>query len=139
VSSSDLGKIVWSVVRQGLTGENDRVRDELQTAAESKMIVLGFDTVGQAVQSVDVSTLVVEDDYHTHGSFGETDGALMFSPHVEVSELIDDAVDLIVETVLAKDPNVVLLKSDKRTKFEKVALIVRDARPGGTAVPKYDC
>jgi hypothetical protein len=136
VSSSDLGKIVWSVVKQVLTGESDRARDERQAAAESKMIVLGFDPVGRAVQSVDVSTLFVEDDYHVHGSIRETDGALVLSPHVDVSEVIDDAVDLIVERVRAKGPHVVFLKSDTTTKFQKIALIVRDEQPEGTGVPK---
>ncbi len=132
VSSSDLGKIVWSVVKQVLAGENDRALDELQAAAESKTIVIGFDAVGRAVQSVGVSsTLFVEDDYHVRGSVRETDGALVLSPHVDVSEVIDDAVDHIVEKVLAKGGNVVFLESNTMTKFQKIALIVRDGQPRG--------
>ncbi|MGA7304750.1 MAG: hypothetical protein WBW88_07735, partial [Rhodothermales bacterium] len=131
VSSSDLGKIVWSVVKQVLAGENDRALDELQAAAESKTIVIGFDAVGRAVQSVGASTLFVEDDYHVRGSVRETDGALVLSPHVDVSDVIDDAVDHIVEKVLAKGGNVVFLESNTMTKFQKIALIVRDGQQGG--------
>lgn len=136
VSSSDLGKIVWSVASQVLTGESDRTRNEHQAPAESKMIVLGFDAVGRTVQSVDVSTLFVEDDHHVRGGISKTDGALVLSPHVDVSEVIDDTVDLIVERVRAKAPNVVFLRSDTRTKFQKIALIVRNEQPRRTGVLK---
>ena len=127
VSTSDLGKIVWSVVKKALAGSNDRALDELQAAAETKTIVIGFDAVGRAVQSVSVSSsLFVEDDYHVRGSVRETDGALVLSPHVDVSEVIDDAVDHIVEKVLSRGGNVVFLESNTMTKFQKIALIVRD-------------
>jgi Bacterial archaeo-eukaryotic release factor family 3 len=128
VSTSDLGKIVWSVVKKALAGSNDRALDELQAAAETKTIVIGFDAVGRAVQSGIVSSsLFVEEDYHLRGSIREADGALVLSPHVDVSDVIDDAVDLIVEKVLSQGGNVVFLESNTMTKFQKIALIVRGA------------
>jgi len=127
VSPADLGKVVWSVVKQVLAGANDRALDELQAAAETKTIMIGFDAVSQAVQTEGGgSSLFVEDDYHIKGSIRETEGALVLSPHVDLSEVIDDAVDHIVEKVLAKGGNVVFLESDTMTKFQKIALVVRD-------------
>ena len=124
VSSSDLGKIVWSVVKQVLAGANDRALEQLQAAADSKTIMIGLDAVSRAVKAADASSLFVEEDYHIRGSIRETEGALVLSPHVDLSEVIDDAVDLIVERVLAKGGNVVFLESDTMTKFQKIALIV---------------
>lgn len=127
VDAEDLGKIVWPVVKQILAGANARALNELQTAAETNRIVVGFDAVGQSVRTTDSSSLFVEEDYHVTGSIRETEDGLVVSPHVDVSEVIDDAVDLIVEKVLAKGGHVVFLESDSMTEYQQIALILHDA------------
>ena len=122
-SSRDLGRIVWPVVKQALAGANDHAIHELEEAADAKKIIMGFDAVGRSVESDAVSSLFVEEDYHVKGSIRKTEDALVLSPEVDVMEVIDDAVDVIIERVLEKGGDVVFLDSGSMIKFQRIALM----------------
>jgi hypothetical protein len=123
-SPHDLGKIVWPVVREAISGANKNAMDYLLTAAKTKKIVSGIEAVGQAAETETGSSLYVEDDYHVKGSIVKTDHSLVFSTHVNIWEVLDDVVDVIIEKVLQMGGNVIFLNSGSLAKLDRIALIL---------------
>lgn len=122
-SLHDLGKIVWSVVKQAMAGTRRKAMLELATAESSRNIVSGIEAVGHLAGSVAGGTLFVEEDYRVKGGIRETDHLLIGSEAVDIREAFDDAVDVIIEKVLDKDGNVVFLQNGALTKLQRIAFI----------------
>jgi hypothetical protein len=125
-SSHDLGMIVWPVVKEVIAGVNKNAMRDLATADKVKKVVSGINAVGQLVETETGSTLYVEEDFHVKGSICKSDHSLIISKHVNLLEVIDDVVDIIIETVLKMGGTVIFLTSGSLKKFEKIALILRD-------------
>jgi hypothetical protein len=49
------------------------------------------------------------------------------SPPAEVHEILDDAVERVIKTVLEKDGEVIITENGVLDKFEKIALLLRYA------------
>jgi hypothetical protein len=122
-SSRDLGRIAWPVVKQALAGTTHHAIIGLEKAAKAGKIVIGLDAVGRSISSAAVSSLFVEEDYHVKGSIRKIEETLVLSPQVDVREVLDDAVDVIVDRVLDSGGNVVFLDSASMTRFQRIALI----------------
>ena len=122
-STHDLGKIVWPVVKDAISGAKKNAMRDLAAAAEAKKVVSGIDAVGQLMETEAGSTLYVEEDYHVKGSISKTHHSLIISKHVNIWEVIDDVVDLIIEQVLKMGGTVIFMNSGSLTKLERIALI----------------
>jgi len=121
-SEHDLGKITWSIVKTALAGAVKNAIYDLM-AVDGRKRFFGIDAVAKAAQKESGSILFVEEDYHIKGSLRETDRSVVLSSYVDVTEVFDDAVDVIVEKVLKMDGNVVFLDSGSLVKFQRIALI----------------
>jgi hypothetical protein len=122
-SPHDLGKIVWPVVKDSLAGINKNALGKLAIAVRLKKIISGIDAVGRSVETETGSTLYVEEDYHVKGSLHKFNQSIIISKHVDISEVIDDVVDLIIEKVLRTDGTVIFLNSGTLANLGKIALI----------------
>ena len=65
------------------------------------------------------ATLLVEEDYRMKGRLGGTSESPVISPDVDVRDVMDDAVDAVIEKVLASGGNVLFtpggsLRDEKR-------------------------
>ncbi|MFH1754505.1 MAG: hypothetical protein ABIA59_02270, partial [Candidatus Latescibacterota bacterium] len=125
-SPHDLGKIVWPIVKEILAGTLEKAMHDLETAESSQKVAFGIEAVGHLSGSGVGGTLFVEDNYHVKGSISKTDHSLIMSEDLDIQEVIDDAVDTIIEKVLQKDGNVVFLESGSLTKLQRIALIIGD-------------
>jgi hypothetical protein len=123
-SSRDLGKIVWPVVKEAMTGANKRAMHDLATAVKEKKVVYGINAVGASVETKAGSTLYVEEDYHVKGSIRKTDRSQIITKHVSLWVVIDDVVDLIIEKALKMRGTVIFLNSGSLIKLERIALIM---------------
>lgn len=122
LSTQDLGKIVWPVVRTALAGTDARYIDELLHASVAESIVKGLDAVQQALASQVDSALFVDEDYHVRRG----DSAAL-RPNDDEDDLMDDVVDVVIEQVLAKGGNIIFLDSASMLPFERIALIPNGA------------
>ncbi len=122
-SPHDLGKIVWPIVKDVMAGTNEKAIRNLETAESSQNVASGIEAVGHLANSGAGSTLFVEEDYHMKGGIRSTDHSLITSEEMDIREVIDDAVDAIIEKVLEKGGNVVFLGSGSLTKLRRIALI----------------
>ncbi len=122
-STHDLGKIVWPVVKQAIAGMKKNAMRELAKAFRMKKIIDGIDAVGLAVETEPGSSLYVEEDYHVKGSIHKTDESFTISEHIDISQVIDDVVDIIIEKVLHTGGRVIFLDNGSLKQFGRIALI----------------
>jgi len=124
-SLHDLGKIVWPIVKEAVSGLLDETMRDLEIAAKTRRSVCGLAAVSQLTVEGVRATLVVEDDYHMRGSIKRTLQSLEISRDVDVMEEIDDAVDAVIEKVLESGGNVVFAPSGSLNKLERIVLLLR--------------
>lgn len=122
-SLHDLGKIVWPVVREALSGLLDETIHDLEIATKEGRAVCGLAAVSQLEMAGVKATLVVENDYHIRGSIQKTAQSLEISQDVDVMQEIDDAVDAVIERVLESGGNVVFAPSGSLNTLERIVLL----------------
>jgi hypothetical protein len=127
-SLHDLGKIVWPVIREAVSGVFDDTLRDLEIAAGSQQTVCGLAAVSELAMAGVKATLVVEDDYHLRGSIQRTPQNLEISRDVDVMEEIDDAVDAVIEKILESGGNVVFMPNGALDKLDRIALLLRESR-----------
>lgn len=123
-SPHDLGKIVWPIVKEVMAGTSEKAMHDLETAESSRNVVSGIAAIGHMVGSGVGGTLFVEEDYRMKGGIRKTDHSLFRSEDLDIREVIDDAVDAIIENVLEKGGNVVFLESGSLTRLQRIAFII---------------
>jgi hypothetical protein len=109
-SATDLGQIVWPVVKEAMSGLLDRVISELEVCDRWGGSISGLEAVVRSVNGRNLGTLLVEEDFRVKGSITGTNRSTVLSPEVDVREVIDDAVDAVIEQVLHYGGNVVFLR-----------------------------
>lgn len=124
-SLRDLGKIVWPLVKQTLSGTREMALRDLENAADGRKIC-GIEAVSRRVNAAAGATLLVEEDYHVRGSISEADGSEEISPNVDVRDEIDDVVDILAEKVLGAGGNVVFLPGGSLRDLGRIVLLLGD-------------
>jgi hypothetical protein len=122
-SAHDLGRIVWSAVKDTISGVKANAMKELEIADKVNHVIFGIEAVGKFAESETGTTLYVEEDYHIIGSIQKMNGSLIISRHVNLLQVIDDVVDLIIEKVLQKGGIVVFLNSGSLKIYDRIAMI----------------
>ena len=125
-SPRDLGKIVWPVVREAMSGSRERALLDLEIAADAEKIC-GVENVGRRINETAGATLIVEEDYHVRGSISEADGSATISPNVDVRDEIDDVIDMLIEKVLGTDGNVFFVPSGSLSELGRIVLLLRES------------
>jgi hypothetical protein len=113
-SLTDVGSIVWPIVKGVMAGAGENLERELEEAIRAHNIAVGIDAVVKSVDSGVGATLLVEEGYR------------VATP--ESSSLVDDTdnvVDLLIDKVLALGGNVIFVDNDLLGKFQRIALILR--------------
>lgn len=134
-SPHDLGRIVWPVVKETISGVNENAMKELEIADKMNNVIFGIEAVGQLAESQTDATLYVEEDYHMKGSIQKRDQSPIISEQVNLLEVIDDVVDIIIEKVLQGGGNVVFLNSGSLITYDRIAMI----NPGGITKGMPEC
>ncbi len=86
--------------------------------------ILSLGEVWRLAQEGRGKLLLVEKNYHVPAVLSEN-GDLILVENVGGTEVIDDAVDEIIEVVLAKGGRVALVDEDSLNDYQKIALILR--------------
>jgi hypothetical protein len=124
-SPRDLGKVVWPVVKEAMSGLRERALRDLEIAEDAEKIC-GLETVCRRVGETVGATLLVEEDYHLKGSISEADGSATILPTVDVRDEIDDVIDMLVEKVLGSGGNVVFVPNGSLNELGKIVLLLRE-------------
>ena len=70
-------------------------------------------------------TLLVEEDFHYPARLDESGTKLTPTEDITAPDVIDDAVDEIIEGVLDKQGKVVFVENGQLTQHQRIALILR--------------
>ncbi|MDX2037948.1 MAG: hypothetical protein SFX72_14975 [Isosphaeraceae bacterium] len=121
---STLGKLVWPVLQAGLTLERTRAFARLNEAVSVNRHASGIIQVWRAAFEKRVQTLLVESDYEYPADVSETgDTLLPFTGKGEAA--LDDAVDDVIEKVMADGGKVYFYSPGALDTHQSIAAVLR--------------
>ncbi len=124
-SSHELGKLVWPLVQEKMAERCATVLDELDVAVGGQRSASTLGEVWRCAQEGRGATLVVEESYHEAAALDETGLRLLPRGDGVGRSDLDDAVDEVIATVLAKGGRVVFVADGTLTAHSRIALILR--------------
>jgi hypothetical protein len=121
----ELGKLVWPPVEAHLAAERNKVLEELAAAVGGQRYVSTIGEVWRLAQDGRVGTLLVEDGYHYPARVDDSGRHLEPAEDHTAPDVIDDAVDELLETVLQKGGRVVFVDDGTLNQHGRIAAILR--------------
>lgn len=125
ICPDDLGRLIWSNVKETLAGTRERALRELALASSAKKVASGLEEVWQIADSGKGTILLVEDDFRMKGSIVKTAYSSIISEQVDIRKVFDDVVDQIIDRVLELGGTVVFLDNGLLAEHQRIALIYR--------------
>jgi len=124
-SASEISRIVWHSFKKVRADKREQVIEQLGDAMGSKKLASGIDEVWSLALENRGSLLAVEINYHFPAKIS-VDGLHLIPADVyEGKEVLDDAVDEIIEKVVRTGGKVVFLDNRKLEKYGRIAMILR--------------
>ena len=125
-SLRDLGKIVWPLVKDAMSGLHGRAMRELEVASQQRRLVYGLDAVSKSIFVARGATLLVETGFHRRGSIYEEGDSLQLTDEVDVAATMDDIVDVVIERTVAAGGYVVFMPDEMLKALGRIALLLAD-------------
>ena len=120
----DLAKLVWPAVRDALGERRTEAFDALGAAVGAQRSVSGLPQVYRKAVEGRVERLLVEDGYHVAGRV-DASGTLRLVEDGEAEGVIQDAVDEVIERVMAAQGSVTFVDDGTLDAHERVAATLR--------------
>lgn len=124
-SPHELAKAIWPLIEKAQTERVQRHLNELDGYVSQGRVAA---TVGEAWRKAHEGRgklLLVEKDYHEAGRLDETGLLLLPADDPNAPDVIPDAVDEVIETVLSKGGEVVFTENGQLADYQRIALILR--------------
>ncbi|MBV9390052.1 MAG: hypothetical protein JOZ78_26815 [Chroococcidiopsidaceae cyanobacterium CP_BM_ER_R8_30] len=115
---------VWSIVQNLRETQRANALQELEHAVSAQKVVSTIEEVWRLAQEGRGKLLLFEKNYHVPAIVTE-DGRLELVDQVGSMEVMDDAVDEIIEVVLAKGGSVAIMDDGALSIHQHIALILR--------------
>lgn len=124
-SAHDLGMLVWQPVKEALQEERLQVLGELDKAVGERKFAATIGEVWRMAGEGRGELLLVEEDFHYPARVDETGRHLTPADDPTAPEVMEDAVDVIIDTVLEKQGRVVFLENGQLEVHQRIALTLR--------------
>ena len=124
-NNQKIGQLTFEKIKEYLKTEQDKLIKRLEDAIGKKLAVFGIVNVWKASKEGKGLILLVEKDYEISGFVTEDDSDIFLHPPKKSHQIIEDAVDDVMETVLEKNGKVIIVENGKLSKFEGIALLLR--------------
>ncbi|MCS6825545.1 MAG: hypothetical protein NZ553_02925 [Caldilinea sp.] len=121
----ELGKLIWPAVKEALTEERRKVLKELDKAVGEQKYVSTIGEVWRPAHEGRGRIFLVEEGFHCPAVVDESGMIPSPAEAPEAPGVIDDAVDEIIETMLAKQERVVFVENGQLAEHQCIALILR--------------
>ncbi|MEQ1702812.1 MAG: hypothetical protein ABMA25_22105, partial [Ilumatobacteraceae bacterium] len=120
---ADLAAQAWPKVEAWLEGDRQRARASLEHARSARRYAGGIDEVWELAQEGRVELLLVEEtfDFPARQSGAQLQAAL----DLESPDVLDDAVDELIETVLRMGGDAVILPEGELADHDRLAAVLR--------------
>lgn len=120
----DLGKLAWPVMRDWLKTRRDEVRKRMDAATGANRAAAGLQECWRVAGEGRVDTLLVEENYHV-AARTDAAGTLVPADDAAAPGVIDDAVDELIEIVIARGGEVVFFAPGRLAERDRIAAILR--------------
>jgi len=124
-SPHELGKLVWPPAKANLAEKKNQVLGELSRAVNDRKVATEINDIWRKANEGRGRLLLVEEDFHFPARLDETGQHLTAAEDVTAPDVIDDAVDEIIETVLSMQGRVMFLENGKLADHQRMAMILR--------------
>ena len=124
-TSSELARLVWPLMQDHLARQRAQALMELEKAVGARQYAPGLGEVWRAVQEGRGATLLVEQDYHCPARLDASGLHLTPADDPTAPDVIDDAVDDLIATMLDKGGRAVFVDRDALQAYQSIALITR--------------
>ncbi len=124
-AAHELGKAAWPLVEKYLSGRRDQLLGELAKAVKDGTVLSTMGDIWPAALQGRGKTLLVEEGFHYPATVDESGMKIEPSENPEAPGVIDDAVDEIIEAVIAARGDVVFVPDGTLTEHQRMALMVR--------------
>jgi hypothetical protein len=121
----ELAKLVWPLVEANLVAQRKLGLQELEAAVSTHRYASGINEVWYAAHEGRGSTLIVEEGFHYPARLDQAGRQLTPADDPEAPGVIDDAVDELIEMVMAKGGRVVFEDDGTLERYERIAMILR--------------
>ena len=124
-SAHKLGELVWPPTRQALAESRKKYLAELEQAIGERKFVSTIGEVWRLAQEGRGRLLLVEEDYHAPARIDKSGLHLEKADDPATPDVLDDAVDEVIQTVLEKQGQVVFVDNGALEQHRRVALVLR--------------
>ena len=121
----ELATLVWPLVDGYLAGQRQEALESLGIAVGAQRYVSGIDQAWRAGQEGRCATLLVEQDFHYPARLDPSGLLLRPAEDPTAPDVIDDAVDELIETVLANGGRVIFVDNGALEVHQRIAIILR--------------
>lgn len=121
----ELAGLVWPLVKANLAGQRAEYLKEMEAAVGARRFASGIEHVWRLADEGRVETLLVEETYHYPANLDESGLILTPAEDATAPGVIDDAVDELIETVLAKGARVRFTDDGALNHHQRLAAITR--------------
>lgn len=124
-NTTELGKLIWAEVKQSLEAERQAKLETLRHAVGARRFVSGAGEVWRYAHDGRGDLLLVEDNFYYPARLDESGRHITPAEDVEAPDVIDDAVDEIIEAVLQKGGTIGFVPDGTLKDHQGIALILR--------------
>ena len=124
-SPHELSKLVWTLIKDALAEQRRQVLSELEKAVGERKFASTVGEVWRLANEGRGYLLLVEEDFRFPARVDETGRHLTPADDAAAPDVLDDAVDEIIETVLRKQGRVVFVENGQLEAHQRIALILR--------------
>jgi hypothetical protein len=121
----ELADLVWPLVKENLAVRRGAYLEELATAVNQRRFASGIEHIWRLAQEGRVATLLVEEDFHYPARLDDTGQHLTPADDPTAPDVIDDAVDELIETTLDKGGEVRFVDNGSLDLHQRIAAITR--------------
>jgi hypothetical protein len=120
-----LADLVWPLIKAHLDRQKKRALEELEAAIGAQRYVSGIGEVWRLAQEGRAATLLVEEHFHYPAQVDSSGLHLKAAEDPTAPDAFDDAVDELIQVVLAKNGQVVFVDNEALQAHQRVAVILR--------------
>jgi hypothetical protein len=118
-------ELVWPLIKAELARRKEKALEELEAAVGAQRYVSGMGEVWRLAQEGRGDILLVEEDFHYPARVDSSGLHLTAEEDPREPGVFDDAVDELIQAVLAKNGRIVFVDNGTLRAHQRVALILR--------------
>ena len=123
--TQNLGSTAWPIIKEKLAGTANKIVCDLETAFREQRVVTGIENVWSLAKDEKRACLLVEEGFHIRGRIRKKDGELIIENEADVMNVMDNALDIIIDKVIEREGRVVFMEDGTLEEYQKIALIVQ--------------